>query len=62
MQPQRVAQVREVGQQRDDAAVVGLEELPQGQDGQQLVLGKVFLGELRGVRRVGVGRDLVRPS
>ncbi len=34
-----------------DPAVIGPEELLQGQHGQQLVLGEVVFGELRGIRR-----------
>ena len=44
-------QLGEVGQGRDDAPVVGLEELLEGQDGEQLVLGIVLAAVLRGVRR-----------
>ena len=43
LEPQRPPQVRQVGQQRGHPAVVGPEELFQGQDGQELVLGEVFL-------------------
>jgi hypothetical protein len=44
-------QLGKVGQGRDDTSVVGLEELLEGQDGEQLVLGVVLAAVLRGVRR-----------
>src|SRR6516162_5567961 len=48
------AQLGEVVEQGDDAAVVGLEEGLQGQAGEELVLGKVLAGELRGVGGQGL--------
>ena len=55
-QAEILAQLGEVGQQPDDAPVVGLEEGLQGQGGEQLVLGEVLAGELR---RIG-GQNLPR--
>ena len=41
-QPEVGPQLGEVGQGRNDAAVVGLEEGLEGQDGEELVLGEVL--------------------
>lgn len=50
-QAQGVAQFGQLGQQLGDAAVVGLEELPEHQDGEELRLGVVLATELAGLRR-----------
>lgn len=42
---------------RNDPAIVGPEELLQGKYGQQLVLGKLALGELRGIGREPLASD-----
>jgi len=59
------AQVRAVGQEADDAAVVGLEELFQDQAGEQLMLCELLGAEAVGVSRQGVlgrgVRHLQRP-
>ena len=44
------AQLGEVLQHPDDAAVVGLEEGLQGQQGEELVLGEILAAARRGVR------------
>ena len=49
-QAQRLAQVGPVLEVLFDTAMVGLEELADSQDGEELVLGVGLLGELRGVR------------
>ena len=51
LEPQHPTQVGPVVQIVNNAPVVGFAELLQHEDGQQLGLRKVFLGELRGVGR-----------
>src|SRR5512135_43031 len=50
-QAQGVAHLGPVAEDRLQAAIVGLEELAEGQRGEELVLGVVVPGELRGVRQ-----------
>jgi len=57
-QSQRLAQVRPLGHDRDDAAMVGLEKGHQHQQGKHLVLGKVLAAEPAGISGKGPLRDL----
>lgn len=55
----------EVLEQLDDAAIVGLEEGLEGQNGEQLVLREVLATSRRGIRRKGVlsnAKRLLRQS
>ena len=58
VQPEVRAQLGEVLEQGDEAAVVGLEEGLQGQQGEELVLGEVVPRELAGVGRQGLPGQL----
>ena len=55
-QPQHLLEVGHILDESHDAAIVCSEELPEHQKGEQLVLGEVLLGELRGIRRQGMPR------
>jgi hypothetical protein len=46
-----LTQVGKISEQLDDAAKVGLEELAQGQDGKQLMLGEILAAVVGGVER-----------
>lgn len=50
-QAQEFLKFLHVRDDRDDPAIVRLEELLQGEQGQQLVLGELAFGELRGIGR-----------
>lgn len=54
---QCVAQVREVPEQGDYAAIVGLEELLEHQNREKLVLSELVFGVFGRVRRQCFGRD-----
>jgi hypothetical protein len=49
-----VPEVGEIGEERDDPAVVGFQERLEGQDGGQFVVGEVLPAVLRRVRRQGL--------
>jgi hypothetical protein len=53
VQPEVGADLGEVGEELSDAAVIGLEEGLEGQDGEELVLGVVLAAADRGIRRQG---------
>ena len=60
-QPEVAAEFGEVGEDLGDAAVVGLEERLEGQDGEQLVGGEVLAaagGGVRGQRVLGQAQGL----
>ncbi len=48
-QSQDFAKVGKVLEHLCDTAIIGLEEVPQGRDGEQLRLGKDFRGEWAGI-------------
>jgi hypothetical protein len=51
VQPEVLAEFGEVGEELDNAPVVGFEERLEGQGGEQLVLGEVLAAGGRGVGR-----------
>ena len=53
LQAEGLSEVGEIHQKLHDAPVVGLEELPEGQDGEKLGLGEVPAGKPVGVARQG---------
>lgn len=54
---QNPPQIGQVHEQLDDAAIVGLEELFEDQKGEELMLGEIFLGKLRGIGRESIAGD-----
>ena len=54
VQLEHPAQVGQILQKLHDAPVVGLEELPQNQNGKELVLREIVAGEWRRIDRQGV--------
>ena len=57
VEAQRATQIGQIDEELNDAAVVRLEELPQHENGEQLVLREIVAGEWRGVRRDRLPRD-----
>ena len=53
-QPEIVAEFAEIQEHLDEAAVIGLEERLEHQEGEQLMLREVFAGKLARVFRHGV--------
>lgn len=51
---QKALQIGQIAEKLDDAAVIGLEELFQNQEREELMLGEIFLRKFRGMGRQSV--------